>query len=135
MLQEGLSSFLETNVAVSAIVASRIYASQPPQLSAQAILPAIVYKEIHGNGEVTMDGPDQLQYSRMQFDCFGKVYGDSKKLARALRQELEAFTGTLPDGTVIEHMQRDSETDLFYEASGLYCAALDMKIVYQDSGS
>jgi hypothetical protein len=135
MLSEGLYGFLEANDAVSAIVAGRIYANQLPQISKAAPLPAIVHKEIHGNGEVTMDGPDQLQYSRTQIDCFGKVYEDAKKLARTVRQELEAFTGALPDGTVIEHMQRESETDLFYEASGAYCTAVDMKIVYQDSGS
>ncbi len=135
MLQEGLKSFLATDSAVSALVINRIYATQLPELSATAILPAIAYKEIHGDGEFSMDGPDQLQYSRMQFDCYGKVYGDAKRLARVLRQELEAFTGALPDGTVIEHMQRESEIDIFEDAPFIYCTAVDFKILYQDSGT
>jgi len=135
MLQEGLKSFLDANAAVSALVVNRTYAAQIPELSATSILPAIAYKEIHGNGEFSMDGPDLVQYSRMQFDCYGKVYADAKRLARTLRQELEAFTGALPDGTVIEHMQRESEIDIFEDAPFIYCTAVDIKIVYQDSGT
>jgi hypothetical protein len=135
MLQEGLKSFLDANDAVAALVSNRTYAAQVPELSAQSILPAISYHEIHGNGEFTMDGPDLLQYSRMQFSCYGKLYGDAKRLARTLRQELEAFTGALPDGTVIEHMQREGEIDIFEDAAFIYCTAVDIKIVYQDSGT
>ncbi len=135
MLQEGLSSFLGSNTAVSAIVGSRIYPSQVPQLSAASPLPAISYHEVHGDGEFSMDGPDQLQHSRMQFSCYGKVYADAKKLARTVRQELEAFTGELADGTVIEHMHREGEMDLFYDAPFIYCTAVDFKIIYQDSGT
>jgi hypothetical protein len=135
MLQEGLNSFLNSNGPVTALVADRVYAGQLPEISAQSLLPAIVYKEIHGDGEFSMDGPDQLQYSRMQFDCYGKVYGDAKRVARTLRQEFESFTGALNDGTVIEHMQRESEVDIFEYAPFVYCTAVDFKITYQDSGT
>lgn len=135
MLQEGLKSFLDANGPVSALVANRTYAGQIPELSANSILPAIAYKEIHGDGEFSMDGPDQEQHSRMQFDCYGKVYADAKRLARTLRRELEAFTGLLAEGTVIEHMQRESEIDIFEDAPFIYCTAVDFKIVYQDSGT
>ena len=81
-----------------------------------------------------MDGPDQLQYSRMQMSCYGKVYADAKRVARTLRQELEKFTGELDEGTVVEHMQRES-VDIFEDAPFIYCTAVDFKITYQDSGT
>ena len=135
MLCEGLVAFLAANGPVAALVLTRVYANQLPELSADSILPAIVYKEVHGDGEMSMDGPDQLQYSRMQFSCYGKVYIDAKRVARTLRQELELFTGPLTDGTVIEHMQRESEVDIFEDAPFIYCTAVDFKITYQDSGT
>jgi hypothetical protein len=135
MLQEGLKSFLLDNAPVFALVGNRVYAAQLPELSASSPLPAIVYREIHGDGEFTMDGPDQLQYSRMQFSCYGKVYGDAKRVARTLRQELETMTGLLTDGTVIEHMQRESEMDIFEDAPFVYCTAVDFKIAYLDTGT
>jgi hypothetical protein len=135
MLCEGLKSFLAANGPIAALVINRVYANQLPEISADAPLPAIVYKEVHGDGEFSMDGPDQLQHSRMQFSCYGKVYLDAKRIARTLRQELEAFTGEMADGTVIEHMQRESEVDIFEDAPFVYCTAVDFKIVYQDSGT
>jgi len=135
MLCEGLVAFLAANGPIAALVVTRVYANQLPQLSPDSILPAIVYKEVHGDGEFSMDGPDQLQYSRMQFSCYGKVYLDAKRVARTLKQEFEAFTGELPDGTVIEHMQRESEVDMFEDAPFIYCTAVDFKITYQDSGT
>ena|SRR5882724_3697841 len=136
MLCEGLKSFLSANGPVAALVLTRVYANLLPELSAQnPALPAIVYKEVHGDGEFSMDGPDQLQHSRIQFSCYGKVYLDAKRVARTLRQELELFTGELSDGTVIEHMQRESEVDIFEDAPFIYCTAVDFKIVYQDSGT
>jgi hypothetical protein len=135
MLQEGLNNFLENSAPVSALVGARIYAGQLPELKAATDLPAIVYKEIHGDGEFSMDGPDQLQYSRMQFSCYGKVYSDAKKVARTLRLELENFTGALSDGTQVQHMIRESEVDIFEDAPFVYCTAVDFRIIYEDSGT
>jgi hypothetical protein len=135
MLQEGLNNFLENSVPVSALVGARIYAGQLPELKTVTDLPAIVYKEIHGDGEFSMDGPDQLQYSRMQFSCYGKVYSDAKRVARVLRLELEAFTGALSDGTQVQHMIRESELDIFEDVPLVYCTAVDFRIIYEDSGT
>ena len=135
MLQEGLNNLLSASGPMFSLIAGRVYAGQMPEISAQSLLPAVVYKEVHGDGEFSMDGPDKLQYSRMQFSCYGKVYGDVKKVARILRQELENFTGELNEGTVIEHMQRESEVDVFEDAPFIYCTAVDFKITYQDSGT
>lgn len=135
MFIEGLKSFLSDNGPLFALIGNRAYAGQMPELTSLAALPAIVYREIHGDGEFSMDGPDQLQYSRMQFSCYGKVYIDAKRVARVLRQELELFTGELDDGTVIEHAQRESEVDMFEDAPAIYCTAVDFKITYQDSGT
>jgi hypothetical protein len=135
MLIEAVQSLLTANGPISALVGNRTYAGQLPELKAPTDLPAIVYREIHGDGEFSMDGPDQLQHSRMQFSCYGKVYSDAKRVARTLRVELESFTGQLDDGTVIEHVQRESETDMFEDAPLVYCTAVDFKIVYQDSGT
>jgi len=135
MLLDGLQSFLTDNGPISTLVGTRTYAGQLPELSAPSDLPAIVYREIHGDGEFSMDGPDQLQHSRMQFSCYGKVYSDAKRVARTLRIELEAFTGALSDGTQVQHMIRESEMDIFEDAPLVYCTAVDFRIIYEDSGS
>lgn len=147
MLNEGLKRLLATTSAVTAIVgtqqsrsqasegrdqSSGIFFDQAPKDSEQ---PLIVYAEIHGDGEMTMDGPDPLQYARVQFSCYATDYANSKRLARVVRQTLEVFTGALYEGTTIDSMRRVGEIDTFEEAPSLFLTAVDFEVAYEDLSS
>jgi hypothetical protein len=144
MLSEGLVNLLLTTDPVKSLLAARKPAKpnepagagiRPSTMPEGYPLPAIVYREIHGDGLMTMDGPDALQFSRMEFGCYGKTYAESKILARGVRQILEAFTGALSDGTVIGTMQRVGEVDAFEDAPFVYMTPVDVAITYLDVGS
>lgn len=130
MLSEGLYNLITKDPTVGALLAKN--AVYPALMPEAAPLPAIVYQEVHGDGTMSQDGPDPLQYSRMQFDCYGAKYGDAKQLARALRQLLEGTTGLLSDGTVLENAERISESDTFEDTPRIFRTMLEMKIVYGD---
>lgn len=144
MLSEGLYSLVISDPTVGAILAARKPLIGEPKTSGMfpgvlpqgEELPAIVYQEIHGDGQMTMDGPDGLRYSRMQFDCYGTTFKQSKALARALRQLLEGTTGLLIDGTVLGDAEQASEIDTYEEVPACWRTLIDTRIAYEDlSGS
>lgn len=144
MLQEGLTNLLLNTDPVKSILAARKPPKpneplgagvRPTTMPEGYALPAIVYREIHGDGLMTMDGPDVMQFSRMEFGCYGNSYSESKVLARAVRQLLEGFTGVLSEGTVIGSMQRIGEVDAFEDAPFGYLTPVEMQITYLDVGS
>jgi|SRR5579864_2069521 len=98
-------------------------------------LPAIAYLDIHSEGAMTMDGPDPFTITRIQFSCYGANYADSKHLARRVRQVLEAFTGTLNEGTEIDSIHRVSEIDRFEDVPFGWLTAVDVEIAYRDVGT
>lgn len=140
MLVEGLYSLIVGDPVVSAILNARPFPRGavktsglfPMQMPEGDPLPAIVYQEIFGEGTMTQDGPDPLQYSRMQFDVYGENYKSCKALARALRQLLEGTTGALADGTLLFSAERVSEIDTFEESPFVFRTTLDMRIAYDD---
>ena len=143
MLAEGLVTLLLADSGVSQILATRpapadgsppgtgIFPLQSPE---GAPLPLIVFTEIHAENEMTLDGPDPFTMSRMEFSCRAAKYTDAKHLARAVRQALEGFTGSLsdPDDCQIDSMHRVSEIDLFEFAPFDYRTAVDVAIAYRD---
>jgi hypothetical protein len=105
-----------------------VFAAQMPE---GAVLPAVVFTDIHSDDMMTMDGPDPFTMARMQFSCYGASYADSKRLARAVRQLFENFTGTLADLSQIDSMRRIGEMDAFEDAPFSYAAHVDFEIAYR----
>src|SRR5690348_8536175 len=140
MLVEGLYTLITSDATITALLNARQTSPGAPktsgvfplQMPEGDPLPAIVYQEIFGAGTITQDGPDPLQYSRMQFDVYGPTYLVAKKLARALRQLLEGTTGQLADGTLLFSVERVSEMDAFEEEPFVFRAVLDVHVSYDD---
>lgn len=143
MLSDGLYSLIIADPTVAGILATRSLTPGAPktsgvfpvQMPEADPLPAIVYTQIHGDGVMSMDGPDPLKFARFQFSCYGATYRESKILARALLNLLENFTGALSDGTGIGNMERVGEMDAFPEAPYVFVTHVDVAIVYDDLGT
>jgi len=138
MLYDGLRALLMQTPAVTAIIgtlASRtdkksgIFWVQIPE---EAILPAIALSQIAGAGIPTMDGPDPLHSARIQVSCYGMTYGDAKQLARAVRDTLEGFAGTLTGGTMVGQTILASEMDAFEDAPFSFHCPIDFEFWYSD---
>lgn len=105
-----------------------IFAASMPE---SAVLPAIVFTDIHSEDTMTMDGPDPFTMTRMQFSCYGATYADAKHLARAIRNLFENFQGTLADQSQVDSMRRIGEVDAFEDAPFSYAAHVDFEIAYR----
>jgi Protein of unknown function (DUF3168) len=138
MLQEGLYSLLAESDAVTAIVGapadrkdhtSGIFPVQMPEATP---LPALVISQIAGTGIVTMEGPSALRNSRLQFSCYGRSYGESKRLAEAVWSVLEGVEVTLPDGTEVDVATVLLESEGFEEAAFVYHTPLDIEFWFRE---
>lgn len=85
-MEERLVQRLLGSVAISGQVGDRInWVSRP----AGKGLPALTLSIAADPRSYNHDGADDLQYTRVQFDCWGASYSQSKALARAVLSEME----------------------------------------------
>lgn len=80
--------------------------------SATIIYPYIVFYEIAGIPDITLESYSGLTKKRFQIDCFGASYGQAKALAKSIRGTLDA---TIVSSEMIAEMdgQYDSSTKTY----------------------
>lgn len=143
MLGEGLSALLASTPAIADLLGAGsppvrpdnttgIFPAQMPEASP---LPVIVYSQIAGeNAANSLDGANALHSARYQFSCYGKNYADSKRLAKALRDTLEGLHATLLEGTEVDNILLNMESDTFEEAPFIYHTPVDFEILFREAG-
>ena len=119
--------------AITALLGKDATAVFPGEAPSGQANPYIVFEQIGGEDEMTLDGPTGRGYVRFRFSCYGSKYRDSKQLARAVKQTLLKFTGTCPDGTQFDNAQTDLEGDTFQSAPLQYVTAPELAITYIDT--
>lgn len=127
MLETGLVALLNSSAAVTAINGGRIY---PLLIPANSALPCVTYQLISTVPEYCNDGPTGFTKSRIQVDTWANDYLDAKNLANAVRQTLDGYSGTLPDGTQVLSIMRDNATDLNDEDSRLMRVQTDWLVLF-----
>jgi hypothetical protein len=139
MIQANIVSTILGAAAITAIIgtpatrrdqATGLFAVSAP---ADADAPLIIYSQISGNTDSTMDGPSNLQPMRMQFSNYSKTHEEAKALARALKQLLVGFQSTFPDGTRIDYCALSFELDTYEPAPALYHVAIDLEFLFADT--
>ncbi len=97
----------------------------PPTTSA-------TYRVISAVEEMTNDGPTGFVKARIEYNTWATTYASSKALAVAIRDILNGYTGTLPDGTAVHNIWRDNSTDGFDQDSRLYRVQADYFVIYTE---
>lgn len=92
MIEEALVAELLADVSVSGLIGTRVYPLLIPQ---DAILPAIAYQTIGAPDDYRHDGASEYRDVRMQLTCQADNYAAAKGLARAVRNCLSGYVGTL----------------------------------------
>jgi len=122
MMQEALVKRLLASNAIAAQLGNRItWVSRPDRDS----LPALVLVLVNDPEEETHDSLDNLQYSRIQFSCWGESFGSTQLLKRVVSSEMHQVNTT--DDVLFEEAiklsgismpmeQLDSGTKLFHYA-------------------
>jgi hypothetical protein len=114
LLETGIYAVLAADDAVKAIVITRIYPAMVPQ---GAVFPCLVYHQVAGEREHTMQGPNGLRQSRYQITAWGKMtdaaaaYAGAKALADAVRLALDGSYGTW-SGVAVQGCSLMDETDV-----------------------
>jgi hypothetical protein len=121
LLEQGIVAHLLANVALAALVGTRIH---PVALIQEETLAAIEYQTVSNAPEYVMGGEAGLARARMSFTCWGDArtdmggggYQSCKAVDEALRLALSGYRGTVTTalGTVqIDFCELDNRVDLY----------------------
>ena len=130
MLIEGLVAYLLTQSTVTDVVGVRI---QPiPATEDFATNPGITVQGISDVSENAGDGPVGVARQRIVFDCTAPRYLAARNLAIALKQLLNGYVGTLPDGTKVQLAESVNLVDRWDDGSRISCTSLHVLFTYSD---
>lgn len=136
MIEDGLVALITSDTRFSTIAADRLFPVVLPETLLDPTTPAptsATYQVISSIPDRTLDGPTSMVTARVQIDTWAQAYGDAKALAKAVKDILDAYTGTLPDGTHVDDAWRDNTgTDGFDPDSRLYRVQADYKLIYTE---
>lgn len=115
MFLEGLNQFLLAQPTITSIVGtsrsdntSGIY---PVLAIGSPILPYLVYMKVTGQPAFSYQGANRLTFARLRFSCYGSKQPDAEKLAKALRDLFATWTGSFPNGVVVQNVMQEMEAD------------------------
>ncbi len=124
---------------ISAIIGSspsRLYPLIAPQ---DAALPYMVFQQISGVRDYTMDGPTGYVDARYQITCWAATYDAAKRLFEAVRIFFDGFHATVLNRK-IQYVSFENEMDTFAKKPGLdvldaYGKQIDIKITFDEPTS
>ncbi|OGG44112.1 MAG: hypothetical protein A3F84_27770 [Candidatus Handelsmanbacteria bacterium RIFCSPLOWO2_12_FULL_64_10] len=111
-IESGLYDHLRRNGAIADLVGSRIY---PQQAERDASLPLIVYQRISTQrGRYNLRTTSGLAGPRIQLDCYGSTYAETKDVADAVLDLIDGYKGLLGASTftaqgIFVEDERDSQ--------------------------
>lgn len=111
-MQEALTARLLASASIEASAGDRISWGERPQGEA---LPALSMELIDGGRDYTHEGPVDLTYGLVQFDCWANTYLEAVQLSRALIAEMEApasvpaFNVAFEESLLERHFDRPAE--------------------------
>jgi hypothetical protein len=130
MLTDGLVALLNATPAITSIVGDHIQPIPAPE--DLSLYPLITYQVSSDVSENAGDAPVGVAHARVIFDCLAVRYRDARIMALELKALLNGYTGTLPDGTVIELAEAANLVDRFVDGSRVSCTSFHALITYGD---
>jgi len=106
-VEEALYSRLTSDVAVSALVGSRVYNTRLPQ---GPTLPCVTYTRVSTVADMAHDGPVGYELARYQIDAYATTFETIRSLADAVRNCLNGYSGTVLS-TVIHAVLLDDQVN------------------------
>lgn len=114
MLVEGVYNLLTTNVALTAMVSDRVFALIIPK---NPIVPAVTFYVVSNRTEVNLDR-SAISFDSIEINVWAKTYLSAKSGQDILHTLLDAYKGTLSDGTRVLMVSSNDIPD-FYEKDSL----------------
>jgi len=127
-IEEALKTLVTANPAFVQLAQLGWYPNLVPQ---DAQLPAVAYQVITTQPAHAHDGPTGLIRTTFQFTIDARSYAEVKRTARAVRQVLDGYRGTV-DGVVIGAILWQNENDGYSEQSAVTTVRQDFMVEYQE---
>ena len=91
---------------VAGLIKGRVYENELPR---GYVLPAVCVHQYGGTQDYDFAGPVDINEDQIQLDVYGADSLTCRTAAEAVRKLLEDFTGTLPDGTVVQGLYKERD--------------------------
>lgn len=128
MIEDALYSRLSQDVPMRALVNDRVYPVMAPQGVASPYLVFLKVVEMVGG---TYCAQDRIGRSLFQFDSYAKTFKQARAVAKAMRDSLIDFQGTV-DGTHIASIWLDTEMQVLDPEPGLFRVSTSLFIWHGD---
>lgn len=137
-IEQGLTQLIITNPDVQSAVGvdkngnARAYWVLAPQGTA---IPFLVLSRVATTDTYAMAGTTGLRDGLFQIVAYASTYYPSRSIASTVRNLLKDYTGTLPDGTVVQSVMIEKDWDMQYEEGGkgfVYGAYLQFRVWYEE---
>lgn len=109
MIEAELYNHLKNDVALSALVGTRIYPLVAPQ---DVLKPYLIYNEILGNDKQCIDGGIYQTDTRFQIDCWSLKYSEIKQLKDLVK---DAIIGFKSSNSITTFGDYEEDTQLYRE--------------------
>ena len=123
-----LRGLILSSPAIAAIFANRVHWRPAPQ---GIVRPYAILDEIGSNNDHTMEGPDKLNESRVQFSAYADTYAEAVQIKRAVKAALDGYKGGIFQG-IFHAGTRDGSEVAGSEAQGPRSAQIDFLINWSE---
>jgi hypothetical protein len=108
MLIDGIITLMNADTGIAGLVSGRIYKNV---LARGYQLPAIAVHRYGGSQDYEFSGPVDISEDQLQIDVYGTDADSCQEVAASVRALLAPFTGSLPDGTIVQacYLERDMD--------------------------
>ena len=127
-IEEAIRNKLLNDANVSALVGTRIYASELPQ---KPTYPVLIYERLDSERDFTMQGPSGFVESTVQIRVYAETYAQVKDLSTKTRQALNGLTEIVL-GVNILGIFLQGDSDEFDEDLDVNSAILDYTINHDE---
>lgn len=130
-IEQAILNELLDDSTVTDLVGRKLYYVTAPQ---DVVAPYVVFFKVSGPRVYSHDGASQLANPRFQFSCFATTYYEAKQIVEAIRDALEAFSGTMggDSGTEVGSCFLVNETDIYEADTRLFHIAVDYLIWHEE---
>jgi hypothetical protein len=129
VIEEGIQKLVQADAAVAALCTAGGFMSTLPKGTA---LPSWAYTQVHSSSTPHLKGVDGLTGLQLQIDVFGSTALQAIRLAKAISNVLDGYSGTLADAdaTQVQECLGDGGHDFFDDAARTYRRMLEFSIWY-----
>jgi len=127
-VEKALVNILKTNVAVAALVTTRVFFADSPQSPA---LPFVLMTRIGTQYVHSLNSNAGLCNARIQLDCYSKTQKEARSVGQAVRLALDIFRGT-DSGVNIQAVLLLDTMDAYDETPELRRVTQDYHVWYND---